>query len=75
MSKQHWFRLNISYAEYQQNYYGQGHLNVLIRTEAGLRLSLPAGRLLPFVGSDGIHGRFRLTTDANNRFLQLDKIS
>lgn len=72
--KYYWFTLHISYADYQQNYYGKGYFNVVVRTDDGIRVSFPAGRLLPFVTGSGIHGRFRLTTDANDRFMRLEQV-
>jgi len=72
--KHYWFSLNISYAEYEQNYYGKGYMNVVVHTENGLRVSFPAGRLIRFVTRQGIRGRFRLTTDSEHRFKALDKV-
>jgi len=68
------FRLAISYAEYEQKYYGKAYLNVVVRSDNGLRISFPAGRLIPFITRQCMYGRFELTTDAEHRFLSLAMI-
>jgi hypothetical protein len=71
--KQYFFTLSITYQAYLQHYSGQAS-NVLIVTECGLKLQLPASRLRPFLTHGGIQGRFVLSTDMNNKFVKLTKI-
>jgi hypothetical protein len=70
---QYTFRLNISYHTFQQHYSGAASA-VLVVTEQGLKLQIPAMRLRPFLSQIGIKGRFRLTTDQNNKFVQLESL-
>ncbi|WP_141138435.1 DUF2835 family protein, partial [Vibrio sp. V05_P4A8T149] len=39
-----------------------------------LRLQLPASRFRPFLSQIGVKGRFRLTTDQNNKFVKLETL-
>jgi len=68
---QYYFTLNISYQTFLSHYNGAAS-NILVVTDNGLRLQLPASRFRPFVSQIGLKGRFRLTTDQNNKFLKLE---
>jgi hypothetical protein len=68
---QYYFTLNISYQTFLAHYNGVAS-NILVVTDNGLRLQLPASRFRPFVSQIGLKGRFRLTTDQNNKFLKLE---
>ena len=68
---QYFFSLNISYQTFLNHYSGQAS-TVLVVTENGLRLQLPAARLRPYLSQLGIRGRFRLITDHNNKIQQID---
>ncbi|WPC75299.1 DUF2835 domain-containing protein [Vibrio porteresiae] len=68
---QYFFTLNISYQTFLSHYSGQAS-TVLVITENGLRLQLPAARLRPYLSQLGIRGRFRLITDQNNKIKQID---
>ncbi len=68
--KQFYFRLQISQQQYLQYYQGTANA-VQVVSECGKRLHFPAARLRPFLTHNGIHGRFRLTIDDNNRFIDL----
>ncbi|NAW57804.1 MULTISPECIES: DUF2835 domain-containing protein [unclassified Vibrio] len=67
----YFFRLNISYQTFLAHYSGMA-ASVLVVTEQGGRLQLPASRFRPFLTQIGVKGRFRLTTDQNNKFLKLE---
>ncbi len=69
----HRFRLDIDAATWQ-NWYRGAARRVRVRTEAGLIVEFPAERLLPFVAHDGIHGRFELSSDDDNRFRDLRRL-
>ncbi|NOH64721.1 DUF2835 domain-containing protein [Vibrio sp. RE88] len=68
---QYYFSLNISYQSFLAHYNGAAS-NILVVTDNGLRLQLPASRFRPFLSQIGLKGRFRLTTDQNNKFLKLE---
>ncbi|NIY84776.1 DUF2835 domain-containing protein [Vibrio hepatarius] len=67
----YYFSLNISYQTFLSHYNGAAS-NVLVTTDNGLRLQLPASRFRPFLSQIGVKGRFRLTTDHNNKFMKLE---
>ncbi|OEE79436.1 DUF2835 domain-containing protein [Vibrio genomosp. F6] len=67
------FSLNISYQAFFSHYSGAAS-TVQVVTENGLRLQLPASRFRPFISQVGLKGRFRLTTDQNNRFIKLEAL-
>jgi hypothetical protein len=71
--KQYAFSISISYQSYLRHYAGQAS-TVLVVTECGLKLQLAASRLRPFLTHAGIQGRFVLSTDVNNKFINLTKI-
>ncbi len=68
---QYFFSLNIPYQTFLSHYNGAAS-NVLVVTETGLRLQLPASRFRPFLSQIGLKGRFRLITDQNNKFVRLE---
>lgn len=68
------FNLRISYADYQQKYYGKGYQQMLVRADNGMRLAIPAGRFIPFITRSGLHGQFILTTDDENKFVALEQV-
>lgn len=69
----YFFSLNISYQTFVAHYSGVAS-NVMVTTEQGLRLQLPATRLRPFLSQMGVKGRFRLATDQNHRFIKLEML-
>ena len=71
--KQFTFRLQISQQQYLQYYQGTANA-VQVVSECGQKVNFPAIRLRPFMTHDGIHGRFCLTIDGNNRFIDLQKL-
>lgn len=73
MEKHYRFSLSISYVKFQQYYDGVAG-SVLVCTNAGLKLQLPAARLRPFLTHSGINGIFELVTDENNKFKSLIKL-
>lgn len=73
MSRCYRFRIALSYQQYLHYY--QGHVQaIVVRSDEGLRLQLPAARLRPFVTAMGIHGRFELELDALNQTQRLERI-
>lgn len=67
------FRLAISADEYLAYYRGAAR-DVVVSAEDGRRVKFPAGALQPYILQDGIHGRFELRFDANNKLLGLQKL-
>lgn len=67
------FRLAIDGDDYLRYYQGQAR-QVAVITEDGNRLQFPAEHLRPHVMHDGVHGRFELEFDEDNRFVALRKI-
>ncbi|WP_084659617.1 DUF2835 domain-containing protein [Vibrio sonorensis] len=69
----YYFTLNISYQQFLSHYSGAAS-SVLVTTDQGLRIQLPASRFRPYLSQIGIKGRFRLTTDQNNKFVKLETL-
>ncbi len=67
------FKLQISQQQYLQYYQGTANA-VRVVSESGQKIQFPAIRLRPFLTHTGIHGRFCLTIDNNNRFVNLQKL-
>lgn len=67
------FRLNLSQDELMRVYQGSA-ARVSVVTEQGLRVELSAQHLRRFVSYSGVQGRFRLKTDDNHRFIDLERI-
>ena len=47
---------------------------ILVESESGLTLQLPAVNFREYVTANGIHGRFRVRIDTDNRIIALSKI-
>ncbi|MCE0492557.1 DUF2835 domain-containing protein [Vibrio salinus] len=71
--KHYYFSVYISYLEFQRLYTGSASV-VVVTTEDGLKLQLPAIKLRPYLSQLGIRGRFRLTADNNNKFIELQPV-
>ena len=71
--KQYFFRLQISQQQFLRYYQGSAS-SVQVVSECGKRLHFPAVRLRPFLSHTGINGRFLLTIDNNNRFVNLQQL-
>ncbi len=71
--KHYHFSLNITYQAFIAHYSGAAS-SVLVVTDQGLKLQLPAARFRPFLSQLGVKGRFRLTTDGENKFLKLEML-
>ncbi|MGR5444804.1 DUF2835 domain-containing protein [Vibrio jasicida] len=70
---QYYFSLNISYQTFLSHYAGAA-ISVQVITDNGLRVQLDASKFRPFLSQLGVRGRFRLTTDQNNKFLKLETL-
>lgn len=47
---------------------------IIVETDQGLKLQLPAANFRAHVDSDGIHGRFQARVDATNKLIALRKL-
>lgn len=74
MLNSYFFRLNISYLECEA-LYQPGVNTCLIVSEQGAKVQIPTKNLRPFVTNQGIKGRFRLLTDANNKLKSFEKVA
>jgi hypothetical protein len=72
--RQYTFRLQIGREQFLQHYQGIA-ASVQVVSECGKRLRFPAARLRPLLTHGGISGRFRLTIDNSNRFVNLERIN
>ncbi len=48
---------------------------VVTRAEDGRTLRFPAEQLRPFVDHSGVHGRFRIEFDNNNKLINLTRVA
>jgi hypothetical protein len=67
------FTLALSAQKTRSIYQGQARY-ILVESDQGLKLQLPAANFRDYVGADGIHGRFSVRIDAGNKILQLRKL-
>ena len=73
MSKTYQFSLYLSAAKTESIYQGQVKY-IIVETDQGIKLQLPAHNFRPFVNSNGIRGSFRLVTDDQNQVKKIEKI-
>lgn len=71
--KQLIFDLHIPAERYVALYAGQVR-EVQARSLDGASLRFPGNILRPFVSHEGVHGRFRISFDENNKFQAIEKI-
>jgi len=67
------FNMALSAREMRSIYEGQARY-ILVESDKGLKLQLPAVNFRNFVTTDGIRGRFSVTIDANNKIQELRKL-
>jgi hypothetical protein len=48
---------------------------VLVRAEDGRRIRFPFHHLRPFVGSDGVSGRFEMLLDDGNKCMGINRLA
>ncbi|MBY5946076.1 DUF2835 domain-containing protein [Photobacterium rosenbergii] len=71
--KSYTFSMHITYQQFLHHYSGVAS-NVLVMTDNGLRLQLPASRMRPFLTQIGIRGRFRVTVSDANKLQAIEQI-
>lgn len=47
---------------------------ILVETDQGLKLQLPAANFLDYVSAEGIQGRFSVSIDDDNKILALRRV-
>lgn len=67
------FSLSISPELYERYYRGSAKA-VIVTTDDGRKLQFPAGNLQKYITHDGIHGRFEITFDQNNKIIDFRRI-
>jgi hypothetical protein len=67
------FKLALSAEQTSSIYEGRAHY-ILVESEQGLKLQLPAANFRAYVSVDGITGRFSVAIDANNKIQALRKL-
>ena len=67
------FTMSLSAQKIHSVYQGRARY-ILVESDEGLKLQLPAANFRSFVTADGIHGRFRVTIDASNKIRALRKL-
>ena len=61
-------------AEKTRRIYQGNATSILVQTDDGLRLQLPAANFRAYVASDGIQGRFSVAIDQSNRIVDLRRL-
>ncbi|WP_462158469.1 DUF2835 domain-containing protein [Pseudoalteromonas sp. GB56] len=68
-----YFSLHLTYEQCLAYYKGRVSA-IQVIDDAGLTIRFPATKILPYMSSIGIRGRFRLALDDNNKFVSLERI-
>ncbi|MCP3867477.1 MAG: DUF2835 domain-containing protein [Gammaproteobacteria bacterium] len=68
------FRVALPADRYLSYYQGFAS-NVIVRSEDGRRIQLPAARLRPFLTKEGIFGRFELILSDLNKLVDIRRLS
>lgn len=72
--KTYMFDVNMSYAECE-DLYAQQIRFVVVQTHSGERVRLPKENFQRFLLPTGIHGRFELRVNAQNKIVHLQKLN
>ena len=67
------FDMALTARKIQAIYEGQARY-ILVETDRGLKLQLPAANFYKYVTADGIQGRFSVKIDADNKILEMRKV-
>lgn len=74
MNRSYEFTMQLSAEKTRTIYQGQARF-LLVYTDDGTKLQLPAQNFRSYVTSEGINGRFSVETDKDYKILQLVKLS
>ncbi|MCP3689541.1 MAG: DUF2835 domain-containing protein [Gammaproteobacteria bacterium] len=67
------FHLSVSAEKLQRVYRGSAQY-LLVYTDGGLKLQLPALNFRPFVTARGLHGHYQVRVDRDNKIQHLKQI-
>ncbi|MEC6797408.1 DUF2835 domain-containing protein [Photobacterium sp. S4TG1] len=67
------FTIDMSYTLFQQHYSGAAS-SVVVLTDTGLKLQLPAIRLRRFLTHAGITGKFRVVVTNDNKLETIERL-
>lgn len=67
------FHLNVSPEKYLDYYRGKIR-QVIVRCTTGQTVQFPASLLQQYITTEGIHGRFVLTSDENHKIVGLERL-
>lgn len=70
MSRRFEFSINLSAEKTQRIYAGRARY-ILVFTDEGTSIQLPAVNFRRYVSEQGIHGRFEVEIDDNNKIIRL----
>ncbi|RUO81294.1 DUF2835 domain-containing protein [Idiomarina tyrosinivorans] len=74
MQVTYYFNLSMSYQTFIDVYYSGKAQSLMVTSDNGTRLSIPAGRFIPLVNAAGLNGRFKLVVDEKAKFQSLEQI-
>ncbi|MDH5353569.1 MAG: DUF2835 domain-containing protein [Gammaproteobacteria bacterium] len=72
MNRTYEFTMQLSAEKTRIIYQGQARF-LLVTTDHGIKLQLPAQNFRSYVTNEGINGRFSVEIDEDNKILQLSK--
>ncbi len=72
--KEYIFNINLSREKLLDIYKGI-YRRIQVVSNEGLTLEIDVNHIKQFTTHDGIHGNFRLTTSAENKFVKIEQIS
>lgn len=72
--KTYYFSINANYEKCEALYLSTTNV-VVVKAESGERVQLPSLNLRPYVTKQGINGRFRLMTTAENKVHSFERVS
>ena len=55
-------------------YYNGAAKTIAVKTEDGLSLKFPANAVQKFITREGIHGRFKISFDQNNKLMGVSRL-
>ncbi len=70
--RHYFFRLNASPAQCERLYWGKQQ--AVLTSENGVRVSIPVAQLRRFITANGIHGRFQLVVDNNQKLVTFEAV-
>lgn len=68
-----YFSINVPYIQCEA-LYSPSIPNIVMTAESGLNVQVPTSRLRPFVTTQGVKGRFRMTVDHNNKIIAFERV-